>query len=166
MISEEWRLSKVLLGSPQKHTVVIVDIEMVGGFIFSNLSVYLVRSRIRNPHRSVRQNTMANSTMKGISNGKCIMVRPFIRTHDLVQRTLSNVLLLTQSLTSKIPGKDENGEEFSVLVLVSSQMMQGLLCSLKWYGHYPGQTPPPLNSENGFWCPLNLGLSCQTIDIP
>lgn len=74
---------------------------------------------------------MANSTMKGISNGKCVMVRPFIRTHDLVQRTLSNELMLTQSLTSKIPGKDENGEEFSVLVLASSQMLQGLLCSLK-----------------------------------
>lgn len=125
--------------------------------------VYLLRSRIRNPHREVRQNTMANSTMKEFSNWKCVMVRPFIRTHDLLQPTLSNEPVLPQSLTSKIPVKDENGEGFSVLVLASSQMLDVLLCILKWYGHYPDQTTPPLNSENGFCCPLNLGLSCKTI---
>lgn len=65
--------------------------------------VYLLRSRIRNPHREMRQNTMANSTMKEFSNWKCVMVRPFIRTHDLLQPTLSNELVLPQSLTSKIP---------------------------------------------------------------
>lgn len=101
--------------------------------------------------------------MNEFSTWKCAMLRPFIITHNLVQPTLSNEPVLTQSLTSKILGKDENGEGFSVLMLVSSQMLHVLLCILNWYGHYPDQTTPPLNSENGFCCLLNLGLSCKTI---